>query len=46
VPSGTVPRWRSDDDCTLFGATVDRLVLRAGLSDGAANSGLAASSVL
>jgi len=40
------PHWRFDGDCTLFGATVDRLLCRVGLSDGADNSGLAACPVL
>jgi len=26
-------RWRSDDDYTLFGAAVDWLLIRVGLSD-------------
>ena len=35
------PLWRSDGDYTLFGATVDRLIFRVGLSEGTGNSVLA-----
>jgi len=46
APSGTAAAWRSDDDYTLFGATVDRVLRQLGLSDGTANTVMAALPVL